>query len=307
MNAAKAIEDLRKGLGDAGFRMGLVPLERLADLKSCFAEFLESGSLDRAFHEDHLAGFDSEPPEDFPQARSVILTAARQPKVRVRFRHSGREYCYVIPPTYDHSTDEIELEKIREILKGHPFEIRPARLPWKTLAVRSGLASYGRNNIAYFDDWGSYVRLFGFYSDIPCDEDDWQGARAMKACEKCRLCLTACPSEAISQERFLIRAERCITLHNEDTREFPEWIDPRWHNSLVGCMICQDVCPANRENLDWLEGDVEFSEEETALILEGTPPEDLPAGTVENLRVADLLEMYEILPRNLRVLLDNIA
>ncbi len=305
MGAKEAITDLRQGLEAAGFRMSMVPAERVTDLQACFAQFLEGGTLDRAFHDGHLAGFDTAPPEDFPGARSIILTAARQPKVRVRFRHAGREHAHVIPPTYDYSTDEEILAAIREALKEHPYEVRAARLPWKTLAVRSGLASYGRNNIAYIEGWGSYVRLFGFYSDLPCPHDDWQNARAMETCEQCRLCLDACPSGAVSEKRFLLRAERCITLYNEETPDFPGWIDPRWHNCLVGCMVCQDVCPANQENLGWLEGDVEFSEEETALILKGTPQQDLPAGLVDKLKAADLLVIYEILPRNLRVLLDK--
>jgi hypothetical protein len=56
--------------------------------------------------------------------------------------------------------------------------------------------------------------------------------------------------------------------------------------------------------VDWLEGDVEFSEEETALILKGGPPEGLPRELVMKLEAADLLVAYEVLPRNLRVLLE---
>jgi epoxyqueuosine reductase len=170
--------------------------------------------------------------------------------------------------------------------------------------VRSGLASYGRNNITYVEGWGSYVRLTGFYSDLPCERREWREPAAMKACEHCRACVNACPSGAIGEGRFLLEAERCITLYNEEAPDFPAWIDREWHNSLIGCMICQDVCPANSANVDWLEGDIEFSEEETALILKGGPPEGLPRELVMKLEAADLLVAYEVLPRNLRVLLE---
>lgn len=303
MGAERAVDDLRKGLGETGFRMSMVPLDRLADLRAYFAGLLKEGMLERAFHDGQLAGFDWRPPEDFGKARSVIIAAARQPKVRVRFNYSGRVHSHVIPPTYDYSTDEKVAEVIDRVLEAYPFETRAARLPWKSLAVRSGLALYGRNNITYLEGWGSYVRLTGFYSDIPCTEDTWQEAAAMKACEHCMACLEACPSGAMTGVRFLLRAERCITLYNEEAPNFPAWIEPSWHNSLVGCMLCQDVCPANRANVGWLVGDVEFSEEETGLLLEGRPPESLPEEVVKKLEAAELLAGCETLPRNLRVLL----
>lgn len=300
----KAASDLRKDLEEAGFRISLIAVERIAEVRDYFAGLLKTGELKRTFHDGYLCGFDSGPPEDFPAARSVIVAAARQPKVRVRFNHSGHTRSYVIPPTYDSSIDKRVLDAIRSSLDGHGLEARKARLPWKSLAVRSGLASYGRNNITYVEGWGSYFRLAGFYSDLPCEADDWKEPEAMKVCERCTACLEACPSGAIGGDRFLLQAERCITLYNEETPEFPGWIDRAWHNSLVGCMICQDVCPANRANVDWLEGDVEFSEAETGLLLEARPLDRLPAEVARKLEAADLLVAYEVLPRNLRALLE---
>jgi epoxyqueuosine reductase len=304
MNSEKAAEDLRRGLEKAGFRISLVAVDRIAELHAHLACLLEEGQLKRPFYDGYLTGFEYGPPEDFPGARSVIVAAARQPKVRVRFKHAGRFRSYVIPPTYDNSIDPMVLGTIRRSLDGHGYEARGARLPWKSLAVRSGLAAYGRNNITYVEGWGSYFRLTGFYSDLPCDEAVWQEPAAMEACEHCTACHEACPSGAVGKERFLIRAERCITLYNEETPEFPDWIDRAWHNSLVGCMICQDICPANAANVDWQEGDVDFSEEETGLLVEAMPLDRLPAEAARKLEAAGLLVAYEVLPRNLRVLLE---
>jgi epoxyqueuosine reductase len=66
-------------------------------------------------------------------------------------------------------------------------------------------------------------------------------------------------------------------------------------------MKCQSVCPANREALDWREDGGEFSEEETALLLEGAPLAELPTSLVEKLRRWDLLQLQDVLPRNLGV------
>jgi epoxyqueuosine reductase len=128
----------------------------------------------------------------------------------------------------------------------------------------------------------------------------------MERCETCRACLHGCPTGAISAERFLLHAERCITFCNEKSggEPFPDWLDPSWHNCMVGCLHCQAVCPENRELAAWLEG-AEFSAEETALLLEGLPLDQFPVGVVEKLEQWDLVELLDILPRNMRVLLER--
>ena len=127
----------------------------------------------------------------------------------------------------------------------------------------------------------------------------------MAACENCSACRRNCPSGAISAERFLLYAERCITYHNEHPSDvpFPAWLDPSWHNCLLGCMYCQNVCPQNRDFWSWVEEGAEFSEKETGLFLQGVPLEQLPAATAEKLEWLELTEYADVLPRNLRALL----
>jgi hypothetical protein len=66
-------------------------------------------------------------------------------------------------------------------------------------------------------------------------------------------------------------------------------------------MHCQRVCPQNRDVLDWVEGSDEFSQEETTLLLAGTPLDQLDAETVKKLERLDLVESLDTLPRNLGV------
>jgi epoxyqueuosine reductase len=105
----------------------------------------------------------------------------------------------------------------------------------------------------------------------------------------------------------MLHAERCITFHNEKPSDvpFPAWIDPSWHNCLVGCFHCQRVCPQNREFLHWVEEGVEFSQEETALLLQGVALEQLPLAMVKKLEQSDMVELLDVLPRNLSVLLES--
>jgi hypothetical protein len=68
-------------------------------------------------------------------------------------------------------------------------------------------------------------------------------------------------------------------------------------------MICQRACPEDRDVLAWVEDGPEFSEAETALLLETAPLETLPAEMVEKLKQCDLDGLYEHLARNMRPLL----
>jgi epoxyqueuosine reductase len=145
----------------------------------------------------------------------------------------------------------------------------------------------------------------GLYSDLPCPDDTWQEAEMLEACGRCRACMRHCPTGAITEDRFLLRAERCLVYHNERPGDvpFPSWIDPSWHNCLEGCMLCQRACPEDKEFWGWIEGREEFSEEETALLLKGGPRSRLAAETVARLERLDILGDLELLPRNLGVFL----
>jgi len=73
----------------------------------------------------------------------------------------------------------------------------------------------------------------------------------------------------------------------------------------VGCLHCQNVCPENKDFLGWIEEKEEFSEEETALFLEGKKSGQLPSSILRKLEQLELAEYADFLPRNLEVLLDK--
>jgi epoxyqueuosine reductase len=183
--------------------------------------------------------------------------------------------------------------------------VAKAILPKKLLAVRSGLAAYGKNNITYVPEMGSFHGLVAAYSDLPAPEDNWRPAQMLEACQKCSACLRHCPTDAITSDRFLLHAERCITYHNEKPSEvpFPAWMDPFWHNCLVGCLHCQRVCPQNREMWQWVQDGAEFSQEETALLLEGIPFDQLPPAVADKLERLEMDSYAQVLSRNLNALL----
>jgi len=179
-----------------------------------------------------------------------------------------------------------------------------AILPHKTLAAHTGLVEYGRNNITYVPGFGSFHRLTSFFTnrELP---DDWQEVKLMERCAECGACHKACPTEAIADDRFLLHAELCLTYHNEMPAEtpFPDYVSEDMHNAVVGCMICQRVCPANNKVKDWMVHCHEFSEEETLFLAKGDfsePGAKVMAACLEAVGL-DL----SLFPRNLKVLLDK--
>ena len=266
-------------------------------------ESRKRGFLNEELYQEYLTGLVFKSPEVLPEARSLIVVAVPQPQIKVIFTWQGESWPLMIPPTYRHYPDKRVGDVLSSVLNHEGYRVAQAALPLKSLAVRSGLGKYGRNNICYVPGMGSFHRLVAFYTDFPCPEDSWREPQMAKSCQNCRACIDGCPVGAITGDRFLIHAERCLTFHNERRGEFPAWIDSSWHNCLVGCLRCQIACPQNVRFLGWIEGDQVFSEEETSLILEYVPSDRLPPETVEKLARLDLIEYLDVLPRNLRMLL----
>jgi len=296
-------------LAERGYQGRVARIQRLPELQGEIHERFNSGLFDEGFYRSRLAFFDFGIPESLPDAKSMIVVAVPRPQAQATFTFKGERKGLILPPTYvayQRTTDGVA-ESLTDILREDGYGIARARLPLKILAVRSGLAEYGRNNITYIPGMGSFFQLAAVYSDMPCREDTWREARMMKRCESCQACQRSCPTGAISSDRFLLHAERCISYLNERKGDvpFPSWMDPSWHNCLYGCLHCQRACPEDGRFMDWIVEKEEFSSEETELILEGQSLDHLPSATLEKLKNLDLADPESLanLPRNLRALL----
>ncbi len=294
---------LVKLLEQEGCKGKIVSIEHLQELKNDIDALYRQGLFDEAFFAEELSGFDFTGSQNLPRAKSLIIAAAPQPQVRVIFKTAGKEVPCIIPPTYSYATDRKLEELLRLHLKPAGYRLKKAVVPWKLLAVRSGLAQYGKNNITYVAGLGSFYRLVAFVSDVPCAQDSWVQPQTLNDCSQCDACTRACPSAAIDSDRFLLHGERCITFHNERPGAFPAWLHASWHNCLVGCLVCQKVCPANKKLRKMVVEGAMFSESETAAILQGNSRELFPPGAVQKLERLDMIEYDGVLGRNLDVLI----
>jgi epoxyqueuosine reductase len=290
-----------------GFRIRVVSTSHLPELQAEMENRQTQGELDAEFSKTYLSRFKFTLPDELTNANSLIVVAMPRPPTKATFARNGKKQSFILPPTYTaYDEKRIEVEDlVANAVGGEGYKVATPYLPLKLLATRSGLAQYGRNNITYVDGMGSFQRLTAVYSDMPCLEDEWQQTKMMKRCENCDLCRKACPTGAISSDRFLLRAEKCITYHNEKKGSipFPDWIKPSWHNCIIGCLTCQRACPENKPFLSQIGEMAEFSEEETRLLLKGTSKEQLSDATIKKMKLLSLTDYFEELPRNLSVLL----
>ena len=293
---------IREAIKPYGYQARTVSIVHLPEIQNAVGRLVRQGSIDRRISQTWH--FFMKTNDSLPEAKIIIVVAMPQPFTRLKFKWQRKTFLADIPPTYFTRADDSRAEKIlKEILEPAGYRIVKAHLALKTLAVRSGMAEYGKNNISYISGMGSLYQLVAFYSDYPGEEENWQGPRVMDVCTDCTLCRQVCPNGCITAGRFLIHAEKCLGFLSEREPDIPHWAkyQPEWSNALIGCMLCQFVCPVNKPYLHKVTDGLSFSEAETSAILENTPWEGLSPGTRKKLD--DIRLAYPMMPRNLEELI----
>lgn len=301
---SRIANDLYRSLDLHGYKSRVVSITRLKELREDIYERNHTGQFAPELFDERFKAFDFNVNTENTEARSIVIVAAPQPHIRLGINLGERRLSVIIPPTYSIRIDGTVEQVLKGILEPHGYKIFRRSMPLKLLAVRSGLARYGRNNLAYVDGMGSYCRLLGFYTSLPISESTWIDPQPLKECEKCVACLKKCPSNAISRDRFLIRAERCLTFHNEREVDFPAGLLREWHHCLVGCLYCQTYCPINKKVKGWIEECGTLDAHDTAVLLDGGPPEALSKSGRGILDEFGFAEELPELSRNLKALLD---
>jgi epoxyqueuosine reductase len=119
-------------------------------------------------------------------------------------------------------------------------------LPAKAAAHRAGAGWFGKNGVIYTSEYGSWVTMHLILTDAPLARD--AQAEELSHCEGCNRCVRACPTNAIL-ENGRVLASRCLRAYMLYPGFVPLDIRDKMGSRLLGCDICQMVCPNNKKRL----------------------------------------------------------
>ena len=102
-------------------------------------------------------------------------------------------------------------------------------------ALEAGFGELGKHGSIINREYGSSFRLSAVFTDLPLLDDTIDAFGADEFCAQCKICTRACPVDAISEEKVIVRGEekwyvnfdQCFTYFAE----------------TYGCAICIAVCP----------------------------------------------------------------
>lgn len=270
------VEERLKGWAAArGYGLAIAGTGVVDEVLRKLDERRAGGMFDPGFYRESLSWVKALDQLGVSRSNRVVVVAVPSPIHVLPVKAGGRVVETIIPPTYIHykGTFEDVLADMKANALSEGDEPSILKVPLKSLAVHVGLAVYGRNNITYVPGLGSGHQLcayaVGGAGARPGETADAAGGEGvLERCANCRACINACPTGAIREDRFLISAERCFTLHSESRRPFPAFAKFPKSVGLIGCMDCQLVCPENKGRLKTAPSGVEISADETEAVLE---------------------------------------
>lgn len=191
-----------------------------------------------------------------PEARTVIAVAlAYGGDTPVLLRRSEKDPMpltgivarYAVGEDYHHVLKHKLVHLARGVsnLIGRPVLSRAcvdtAPLLEREAARRAGIGFIGKSGLVIAPRAGTFVLLGELLVDVDLPESELVSA----GCGRCTACIDACPTQAFIGPHVL-DARRCISYLTIETKgPIPRELRPLIGRHVLGCDVCQDVCPFN--------------------------------------------------------------
>jgi epoxyqueuosine reductase len=213
--------------------------------------------------EDVEWGYETKDKLVIPDKKQYWVVTVVQPQSRQMFRQ-GRGVLRVAANGARYSLQSVWQTKIQGFLRGIGYEGLgyPTRaygpIPSMAGAILDGMAEMARNNnVAVSPDYGSTAGYFSFLTDLPLSPTPPIDAGMWRFCQTCKVCATACPSQAISHDTEptweITPSKKAPTLSpaysSPGRKSF--WTDVvacREFGFIDSCGSCHGVCTFNTDN-----------------------------------------------------------
>jgi epoxyqueuosine reductase len=227
-----------------------------------------------------------------PQKRKAIQRALINNSLN-KNENEGMIAAYAAGTTDYHDVIHERLKKLKKTIQEHyPLAtvrgvVDTAPLLEREVARAAGLGWIGKNTLLLRRDYGSYFFLAALLLDIELSaEDQSSNQKQLPAtpsviyrsetdhCGSCTACLDACPTDAFVQP-YVLDASKCISyLTIEHRGEISSELRSNMGAWILGCDICQQVCPWNgmafkkiQAEMDLIPGELQSSSQSTTIDL----------------------------------------
>ena len=231
--------------------VGITTADDLPEEEKFMHTWLAKGYAGKMEYLHRHAPKKAHPKASLPEAKSVIVLGVNyysedppETKNPLRGKISryarGADYHDLIQEKVKKLETFIQEKTNSKTLYRHYVDTGP--LFEKALAQRAGLGFIGKNTLLLTKGFGSWIFLAELLLDRELDYD----LPATGSCGECRLCVDACPTNALNGD-YTMDGSLCIAYHTIELKEeIPDAIRPKIGNLLFGCDICQEVCPYTR-------------------------------------------------------------
>ena len=240
-----------------GFDLAGVAPAKSIETEAAYYKYLQHGYHGAMEYLKRDAAKRIDPRLVLPGGRSIICLAInyynRSPSVREKSANEDEAYFgkiarYAWGREY-HGIVKDKLNQLREYISSMVGKARyfccvdSGPLVEKAHAVRAGLGWIGKNGLVVNETYGSWLVLGEIVTDIELQYDK----PVESQCGECTKCLEVCPTGALV-EPYVLDGRRCIAYFNSVKKaRMPAESAGKTDAWLLGCDVCQDVCPFNQD------------------------------------------------------------